>query len=198
MSTDIGFDASTPSLPTAGGAVSGLGETFTPDLSTGGATLTIPLDLPNGPGDIGPHLQLRYDTGQGTGPFGLGFMLPTPRLLRSLTSGFPRYDHTDTIALEGAGDLVSLGNGQYRPEVDGGVWRVAASGEGFICLDRQGNSYTLGTTAAGRLTDGPAGTRTFAWHLEQVADPLGNAAGFSWMADGSQLYLASVSYGPTR
>jgi hypothetical protein len=91
MSTDIGFDAGTPSLPKGGGAVNGLGETFTPDLSTGGATFTIPLDLPNGPGDIGPRLRLTYDTGQGAGPFGLGFTLALPRLLRSVVHGIPRW-----------------------------------------------------------------------------------------------------------
>lgn len=195
MSTDIGFDAGVPSLPSGGGAVSGLGETFTPDLSTGGATFSIPLDAPNGPGDIGPRLRLTYDSSQGAGAFGLGFTIAVPRLLRSVAHGVPRYDDTDALMLEGAGELVRTGGGGYRPQVDAGAWRVQGDGDGFACLDRAGNSYTLGTSASARLADPADGTRVFAWHLEQVADALGNTATFTWMADGGQLYLATVSYG---
>ena len=194
MSTDIGFDAATPSLPEGGGAVSGLGETFTPDLSTGGASFTIPLDAPNGPGDIGPRLRLTYNSSQGAGVFGLGFTLTLPRLLRSVAHGIPRYDDTDALVLEGAGELVRTPAG-YRPQVDAGAWRVRADGDGFTCLDRDGNSYTLGTTAAARLADAADSTRVFAWHLEQVADALGNTATFTWTADRGQLYLAAISYG---
>ena len=62
MSLDIGFDAQTPSLPQGGGAVNGLGETFSPDLSTGTGSYRIPLDLPNGPNDIGPRIAVSYST----------------------------------------------------------------------------------------------------------------------------------------
>src|SRR4051794_33224689 len=106
MSTDIGFDAATPSLPAGGGAVGGLGETFTPDLSTGGGQFTVRFDLPNGPNDIGPRLTLRYDVGAGNGPFGVGFTLPLPRLLRSTALRYPHYDDSDPLVLEGAGELV--------------------------------------------------------------------------------------------
>ena len=41
MSIDIGFDAQAPSLPQGGGAVGGLGETFSPDLSTGTGSFAI-------------------------------------------------------------------------------------------------------------------------------------------------------------
>ena len=46
MSSDIGFAAQTPSLPTAGGGAGGLGETCAPDLSTGTGTFAVELDLP--------------------------------------------------------------------------------------------------------------------------------------------------------
>ena len=83
MSLDVGFAAQTPSLPGVGTAAGGLGETFTPDLSTGTGTFTVPLDLPHGPNDIGPKLVLRYDTASPNGPFGQGWALPLPRLVRS-------------------------------------------------------------------------------------------------------------------
>lgn len=192
MSSDIGFAAATPSLPDGGGAVGGLGETFTPDLSTGGGSLAVRIDLPNGPGDIGPRLRLRYDTGQPNGPYGLGFAIPLPRLLRSTAHGYPAYDDTDPIVLEGAGELVRLPGGRFRPQVDGGAWRIAADGDGFRLLDREGTTYLLGTTAAGRQG---SGTQVAAWHLERIEDALGESVDVRWHADGGRLYLAGLAYG---
>jgi RHS repeat-associated protein len=190
MSTDIGFDAATPSLPAGGGAVSGLGETFTPDWSTGGGSFAIRIDTPNGPNDIGPRLRLRYDVGQGNGPFGLGFTVALPRLVRSTAHGYPRYDDTDPLMLEGAGELARVPGG-FRPRVDGGAWRVSAQGDGFRLLDREGNRYLVGVDAAARLADA---NRVFAWHLQRIEDPLGAAVDLQWHQDQGQLYLDSLSY----
>ena len=78
MPTEIGFSTQAPSLP-KGGGTGGLGETFTPDLSSGTGSLVVPFDLPNGPNDIGPRLSLRYDSSAANGPFGLGWGIPLPR-----------------------------------------------------------------------------------------------------------------------
>jgi len=114
MSLDVGFDAQVPSLPDAGAATSSLGETFSSDLSTGTADFSIPIDTPNGPNDIGPHLTLHYDSSTGNGPFGLGFSLRLPRILLSLNYGVPRYDSKDPLVLEGAGELLALGHVRLR------------------------------------------------------------------------------------
>src|SRR5215218_6726380 len=91
MSLEPGFDTQTPSLPSGGGAVDGLGETFTTDLSTGAGSFGVPLDIPNGPNDIAPSLILRYGTAQGNGPFGLGFAVSFPRIVRTTAHGYPDY-----------------------------------------------------------------------------------------------------------
>jgi RHS repeat-associated protein len=199
MGLGIGFDDQTPSLPQGGGAISGLGETFTPDLSTGTGSFVIKLDTPNGPNDIGPRLFLRYDSGTGNGTFGIGFSLPLPRLLRSVSQGYPRYQPGDRMMLEGAGELLNVGGGVLRPEVDGGAWRIATSGDGFRLTDREGNFFFVGVTPETRLFDtgsgGSGAGNTFAWHLEHIEDPLGNSATFSWTRDQNQLYLSTVAYG---
>ncbi|HEX4813368.1 MAG TPA: toxin TcdB middle/N-terminal domain-containing protein [Nonomuraea sp.] len=191
---DIGFDAQTPSLPQGGGAVCGLGETYTPDMSTGTGSYSIPLDCPNGANDVGPRLALRYDSSAGNGPFGLGFGLPLPRILRSTAGRFPRYDGSDPLMLEGAGELVAVGDGVYRPQVDGGAWRVAAHADGFRLTDRDGMIYDLGTDLPSRLIDPNEPGAVYAWHLAGVRDALGNAVSFTWQRDGGQLYLEQVAY----
>jgi len=42
------------SLPKGGGALSGIGETFQPDLQTGTGNLTVPIELPPGRNGLAP------------------------------------------------------------------------------------------------------------------------------------------------
>ncbi|WP_034411029.1 toxin TcdB middle/N-terminal domain-containing protein [Derxia gummosa] len=191
MAIDSGFASQAPSLP-GGGRLGGLGETFSPDLSTGTGTFGIPLDVPNGPNDIGPKLALRYDSGAGNGPFGLGWTLALPRLLRSTMLGRPRYDASDTLILEGSGPLLRLPDGGLRPEVDTGDWRIEALGDGFRVTDRAGMRFELGTTDDSRIPG--LGGGTWAWLLHAIEDNLGNVARFDWRAAGAQRYLDRVSW----
>jgi len=170
--SDIGFSDQVPSLPGGGGNVAGIGATFTPDLSTGTGGLLIPIDTPNGPNDIGPRLNLQYSSAAGNGPFGLGFSITLPRLLIDTEYGFPNYDGNDPILLEGAGQLLALGGGVYRPRVDGGAWRIQKSGSGFTLMTRDGAVYTLGVDAAARLADPANPANIFAWYLESIVDAL--------------------------
>ncbi|WP_456844067.1 toxin TcdB middle/N-terminal domain-containing protein [Cellulomonas sp. P5_C6] len=198
MPTEIGFSTQTPSLP-KGGGTGGLGETFTPDLSSGTGGLVVPIDLPNGPNDIGPRLSLRYDSSAANGPFGLGWALALPSLTRSTTGGLPRYDETDTLVLAGAGPLLRTAAG-LRPEVESGEWRVAhadpAAGDagGFVATDRSGTRFHLGTSAESRVPG--VGGVPLTWLLARIEDNLGTSAELTWEADGAQRYLASVAYGP--
>jgi RHS repeat-associated protein len=194
MSLDIGFAAQAPSLPGSGGGLGGLGETFSPDLSTGTGILSVPLDLPNGPNDIGPKLFLRYDSSAANGVFGLGWALPLPRLLRTTTGGRPAYSDDDVLVLEGSGPLVRFSDGTLRPEVETGEWRVGTSGDGFLATDRAGTRYELGTTPDSRIPG--IGDAMWSWLLARIVDNLGNAVEFTWRAAGSQRYLERVAYGP--
>ena len=82
------------STPSGGGAVSGLGETFSPDLFTGTGNFTVPIAIPPGRSGFQPGLNLVYSTGNGNGPFGLGWSLSTPGVSRKTSKGVPRYqDH---------------------------------------------------------------------------------------------------------
>src|SRR5574341_2561475 len=97
------------SLPKGGGAQHGIGEKFSPDLHTGTGNFTVPIALPPGRNGFQPQLQLVYSTGNGNGPFGLGWSLSMPGVSRKTSKGVPRYDEArDTFILSGSEDLVQV------------------------------------------------------------------------------------------
>jgi hypothetical protein len=122
-------------LPKGGGALHGIGEKFSPDLHTGTGNFTVPLALPPGRNGFQPQLNLVYSTGNGNGPFGLGWNLSVPGISRKTSKGVPRYnedadlskkpnERPDVFILSGAEDLVRVsgqypGRVQYRPRTEG-------------------------------------------------------------------------------
>jgi RHS repeat-associated protein len=96
-------------LPKGGGAVRGLGEKFTASPVTGTGSMKVPIATSPGRSGFGPELSLTYDSGSGTGPFGMGWSLSLPVIARKTDTGLPRYDddaESDVFILSGAEDLV--------------------------------------------------------------------------------------------
>ncbi len=75
MGNKSGTSGQIISLPKGGGALHGIGETFSPDLHTGTGNFTVPIALPPGRNGFQPQLSLVYSTGNGNGLFGLGWSL---------------------------------------------------------------------------------------------------------------------------
>src|SRR5437762_73939 len=71
------------------------------------------------------RLSLVDSTGNGNGPFGLGWSLSIPGVSRKTSKGIPLYDDAkDTFLLSGAEDLVPVPGGppgaiRYRPRTEG-------------------------------------------------------------------------------
>src|SRR5687767_15274388 len=106
MSNKSGVSSQVISLPKGGGAMHGIGEKFSPDLHTGTGNFTVPVTLPPGRNNFQPELSLVYSTGNGNGPFGLGWSLNIPGVSRRTSRGVPVYeDSEDTFVLSGAEDL---------------------------------------------------------------------------------------------
>jgi len=111
MANKANSSSQTITLPQGGGALHGIGETFSPDLHTGTGNFTVPIALPPGRNGFQPQLNLVYSTGNGNGPFGLGWSLSVPGVSRKTSRGIPRYvDERDTFLLSGAEDLVPVAN----------------------------------------------------------------------------------------
>ncbi|QBQ55197.1 SpvB/TcaC N-terminal domain-containing protein [Nitrosococcus wardiae] len=141
MANKSGTSSQVISLPKGGAALQGIGETFVPDLHTGTGNFTVPVALPAGRNSFQPELNLVYSTGNGNGPFGLGWSLSIPGVSRKTSRGVPRYDDSEnTFVLSGAEDLVPIeeqpgaiqylqdivlvydGNVEYWPNLGHGNW----------------------------------------------------------------------------
>jgi RHS repeat-associated protein len=119
------------SLPKGGGAIRGIGEKFTANPVTGTGSIVVPIFTTPGRSGFFPQLSLSYDSGAGSGPFGLGWSLSVPSISRKTEKGLPRYldsgdsdsEDSDTFILSGTEDLVpSLkrnGAGWVRDILDG-------------------------------------------------------------------------------
>src|SRR5437773_11245520 len=113
MSNGAGGSGQVISLPQGGGALKGIGEKFSPDLHTGTGNFTVPIAMPPGRNGFQPQLSLVYSTGNGNGPYGLGWSLPIPGVSRKTSQGLPRYRNDpsprqegDTFLLSGADDRI--------------------------------------------------------------------------------------------
>jgi RHS repeat-associated protein len=218
MSNKSGVSSGVISLPQGGGALHGIGEKFAPDLHTGTGNFTVPIALPSGRNGFQPQLSLVYSTGNGNGPFGLGWGLSIPGVSRKTSRGVPVYDDgKDTFILSGAEDLVPVPGAppsatRYRPRTEGLFARIehyrdnvtdywaVRSKDGLV--SHYGTPGARGTGVA--VVANPADPlRIFSWKLSLTTDPFGNRIEYLYERDAvrtegphewDQLYLSEIRY----
>ena len=210
--TDPTSGGSVISLPSGGGAVSGLGEKFSADLFSGTGSFSVPITLPPGRHGLQPQLSLSYSTGNGNGPFGLGWASSLPGIARKTSRGVPRYhdgalpdgERPDTFILSGAEDLVPVsgahaGRVRYRPRTEGLFARIEhvqdSTGDYWEVRGRDGVLTRYGTP---RPPDADAGWRDpavaydpapgrhgriFAWKITETSDAVGNIVRYVYVRD---------------
>src|SRR5215470_7757933 len=208
-------------LPKGGGALHGIGEKFAPDLHTGTGNFSVPIALPPGRNGFQPHLNLTYSTGNGNGPFGLGWGISVPGVSRHTSHGIPLYsDSEDVFVLSGAEDLVPVdqqpGVTRYRPRTEGVFARIEhyhdTQNDFWKVWSRDGLVSFYGTPRpinAGAEWQDPAvvadpdnRNRIFAWSLSQTLDSFGNRIDYEYLRDAGQdgphhwdqLYLQRMRY----
>ena len=202
MSNKSGVSEQIISAPEGGGAQKGMGEKFSPDLFTGTGNFTVPIALPPGRNGFQPQLNLVYSTGNGNGPYGLGWGLSIPGVSRKTSHGVPRYrdydaeQKPDVFILSGAEDLVPVDNpvpgvARYRPRTEGLFARIdhhhSSSDDYWKVRSKDGLVSTYGTPGM-RGTNDPAAIgkdadRKFAWRLTETRDPFGNRIVYTYGAD---------------
>ena len=212
----------TISTPQGGGALHGIGETFSPDLHTGTGNFTVPIALPPGRNGFQPQLSLVYSTGNGNGPYGLGWSLTIPGVSRKTSKGIPRYRNDagsrhegDTFILSGAEDLIPVaetaGITRYRPRTEGLFARIehhatpepiigrsAARTAWSACTERRSACLTTQPSSPIRRIE----PRFSVGNSPKTVDPFGNTIQYEYERDSGdtpdhhwdQLYLKRIQY----
>ena len=189
-------------LPSGGGAVKGIGETFQPNAFSGTVSYTVPLPLTQGRG-YAPALSLGYRSGSGNGPFGIGWELSFPTISIRTEKRIPRYDGTDIYLFSGE-ELVPKKEDAQRTETDadGLSWLVAEYlprvQKDFTLIERwtseAGDCYwktvntnnevsVFGRSKEARICDPAFESHIFTWLLETSVDPKGNKIVFRYKAE---------------
>ncbi|MGI8783685.1 MAG: SpvB/TcaC N-terminal domain-containing protein [Acidobacteriota bacterium] len=197
------------SLPKGGGALHGIGEKFSPDLHTGSGNFTVPLSIPPGRNGFQPQLNLVYSTGQGNGPFGLGWSLSIPGVSRKTFKGIPRYrdgattiDDQDVFILSGAEDLVPVSSltvspTLYRPRTEGLFASIAHHFDAFSdfwevrskdgLVSRYGTAEKLGQDPGVVANPAaPVQSQIYSWKLTSTVDPFGNRIEYEYERDAGE------------
>jgi RHS repeat-associated protein len=195
-------------LPKGGGALHGIGEKFSPDLFTGTGNFTVPIALPPGRNGFQPQLNLVYSTGNGNGPFGLGWSLSIPGVSRKTSKGVPRYeDERDVFILSGAEDLVPVeqqsdATTRYRPRTEGlfarilhhrsikeNYWEVRSK-DGLVSLYGTPRPDPVPADWSDpSVVQDPEPLKQrhiFAWKLTETRDPFGNRIQYKYMRDSGE------------
>lgn len=197
MSNKSGVASQVLPLPQGGGALTGIGESFSPDIFTGTGSLSIPIALPPGRNGFQPELSLTYSTGAGNGAFGLGWNLNVPAVTRKTSKGLPRYRdraedpiNRDTFILSHAEDLVqtterdNTGVARFRPRTEGAfaeiehvLGPVGDSSTNFWRVRATDGGITLFGTPVGATSDTDMGDDP----RRVIANPAEPANVFAWM-----------------
>jgi RHS repeat-associated protein len=211
MASDTNSPGQIISLPKGGGALRGIGETFSPDPQTGTGNFTIPINVPPGRNGFQPQLNLVYSTGSGNGPFGLGWALSIPGVARKTSDGIPRYrddssaeSDWDVFLVSGAEDLVpvALSSGTpntFRPRTEGlfaEIIRVRDAGNDYWQVrSKDGLASRYGTEKpAGPnpwvdeavISDPSQPAHHFSWKLTRTVDLFGNEIVYHYQRDTAQ------------
>jgi RHS repeat-associated protein len=185
--------------------VSGLGETFSPDLFTGTGNFSVPIQVLAGRHGLQPQLSLGYSTGNGNGPFGLGWALSVPGVTRKTSHGVPRFrdvpgsagEPADVFLLSGAEDLVPVakpapGRIRFRPRTEGlfaRIEHVTDGGDFWEVRTRDGLTTVYGTPEAppgqdpATVADPNDPGRIFGWRITRTRDLLGNQIRYEYVPD---------------
>lgn len=198
------------SNPKSGGAQSGLGEKFSPDLFTGTGNFSVPIAVPPGRNGFQPELTLGYSSGNGNGIFGMGWAIGIPGITRKTSKGIPIYhDKKDVFILSGAEDLVPV---KYEKEVSGGVthektfyrsrteglfariirhkksngehyWEVKSKDGLISWYGTPGISVASASSATAVIANPDNRNSIYAWHLTKTEDTFGNVILYEYERD---------------
>src|SRR6266540_1497117 len=207
-----GVKPSVLSLPKGAGSIEGLGESFEPQLNTGGSSYGVGISVPPGRTGLAPSIRLGYNSFSGNGVCGIGWSLDFLMVKRQTDKGFPEYDSGDTFVFGGE-ELVPLNNaGQdWRCENERSfqrLRRIDSDGDGapdaWEVTERDGTKHTLGrfrgqnnrwsVVEHPEKASAPPFDRTYCWMVDSTTDLHGNRIEYEYVQGSSVLYPSRITY----
>ena len=209
-----------PSIPSSystepGTAVGGMGGQFSVS-AMGGATYSIPIEVPQGVGGLQPQLSIVYNSQSGNGLCGFGANLSG---ISAITRGPKDIYHDgaakgisyladDALYLDGVRLILSSGaagqnNAVYHPESDPFTTvtaKVTGSSPGnslwFEVKSSDGMTFLYGADTYSKLTYGPSGAqKTHSWYMSRAIQPTGNYIDYYYQQEHNCIYPALIAYG---
>ena len=183
--------------------------------ASGGASYTVPIDLPPGVNGVQPNLSLVYSSQGGAGLAGYGWQLngvsTITRTGQTIYHDGQRtaanLDLNDRFVVDGQRLTLINGsyggaNSQYYTESES-YSRVTANGtigngpEKFTAETRQGLKLEYGFTSLSRQAI--AGyTEPLSWYISSVSDLFGNRADYNYFTYSGVNYLSNIVYGSNK
>lgn len=196
-------------LPTGGGSIAGMGESFAAQPFTGTAAFSLPIPVPSAR-ETSPALALSYSSSGGNGVFGLGFDIGLPSIARKTSHGVPSYTNADVFVASDSGDLVPDGSPSlveppagwtvrvFRPQLDVTyiryeLWTEAATRLSYWrSVDANGTVTLYGTDGDSRISDPADQTRIFSWLVASNEDVYGNKMRFTYRRENADGVTSAI------
>ena len=216
--TSSGFNY--PSIPSSydtepGIAVGGMGGQFSVS-STGGATYSIPIAVPQGVGGLEPQLSIIYNShngnsmcGYGAGLTGISSITRGPKdIYHDGTTQAMTYLADDVLYLDGVRLILSSGmagqeGAEYNPESDPftkvitrGTCTATTNNIWYEVLSSDGMVYWYGKNQDSRLSYTVGNSqRIHSWYVCRAQQPTGNYMTWEYQQADYCVYPSMISYG---
>jgi RHS repeat-associated protein len=165
------------------------------DEARGEARLSIPIEVPPGPGGLAPRLSLEYSSGMGNGALGVGWRLPPGEIRCALRRGLPPQPGCEELELDGQLLVGPDASGAWHTFVESFA-RIRRLADGAWEVTRlDGRVHLYGSSAESRIVD--AG-EVVGWLLAEIRDPYGNRISIDYEAlgDVGRRHATVIEYGP--
>lgn len=191
-----GVTAQTVKAGSGATSLKGLGESFSPNLSTGTGSYSVGIEVP--PGFLQPSLSLQYAGGSGKGPIGMGWDMPMLHVYRSTDKGAPDFDGEDRFSVAGGG----INDELVRVDAEQGLYRLKNEGA-FVLFERDtlhdewiahfpsGERAILGASGEARQT---SRGRTYKWFVSRREDLFGHFTAYDYLRDDGRVYIDAIRY----
>ncbi|MDO8282837.1 MAG: toxin TcdB middle/N-terminal domain-containing protein [Thermodesulfovibrionia bacterium] len=202
MASSVSSESSNMLTSSTGGSFSSV--KMIPQVNSGTATTSIPIEVPPGRNDIAPKLALNYNSDKSNGWLGVGWMLDVGAIQRETKWGLDYTTNDFVFTVNGSStklvrrDDLYHGGGSYdyEAETEGDFLRYYYSLQtnSWVVTAKDGTKYYFGTSLASRQNDPNNSQRIFKWCLDKVVDANGNYMEFHYAKNQGEIYLDEIKY----